>query len=109
MQEATDKEPEVWKDFETGEEFRLSSQERISGEENQVNELAEAPIMQEVQKRLSGNLRLLQAFLNCSGYRTLTQKNSFCASEVLGKCDSPVRKLRTFPVRIFPGKSNPHF
>ncbi|RGG02718.1 hypothetical protein DW977_04305 [Ruminococcus sp. AM49-10BH] len=90
MREATDKEPEVWKDFEIGEEFRLSSQEKISGEENQVNESAEVPIMQEVQKRSSGNLRLLQAFLNCSGYRILTQKNSFCASVVLKKWNSPV-------------------
>jgi hypothetical protein len=90
VREATDKEPEGWKDFETGEEFRLSSQEKISGEENQVNESAEVPIMQEVQKRSSGNLRLLQAFLNCSGYKILTRKNSFCASVVLKKWNSPV-------------------
>ena len=63
---------------------------KISGEEKQVNESAEVPIMQEVQKRSSGNLRLLQAFLNCSGYKILTRKNSFCASVVLKKWNSPV-------------------
>ena len=68
----------------------LLEKEKISREENQVNELAEVPIMQEVQKRSSGNLRLLQAFLNCSGYRILTRKNSFCALVVLKKWNSPV-------------------